>query len=301
MSRYELNVEDRKIVVKRLVELTGEVSHYTKMPRCAFEIGFFTIEKDNTLVVEDEKGKSVIETLAQEGLIRMGDDAEQGSDETEKASEETADDSASGDDGDLGLEAINIQLPMEQHTATSIRNLIFMIYSRGGLLSKATGGEFRVEEGLVEALKDDTVCTSIETIMRAVADYEDEHGKSIYGVTFMPDRLSFTGFPAPKDPDHVKAFTQLSALMNQMAISQKRIQAKAVDDSNERYSLRIWLIRLGMAGDEYKRTRNLLMQPLSGNTAFKTEEDADRFKTKMKAKRNAEKAGQTADDGEEDA
>lgn len=66
-----------------------------------------------------------------------------------------------------------------------------------------------------------------------------------------------------------------------------------MDDSNERYSLRIWLLRLGMEGAEYKRTRSLLMQPLSGNTAFKTEEDADRFKAKMKAKREAEKSGQT--------
>ena len=282
MSRYELNVADRKIVVKRLVELTGEVSHYTKLPRCAFEIGIFTIEKDNTLIVPDGKGKSVIETLAEEKLIWTGDEEDESIDEMAETEEETG----------LGLDSINIQMPIEQHTANSLKNLIFMIYSRGKLLSKATGGEFRVDEGLADALKNDEACLSIETLTRTISDYEDEHGKSIYGIEILPDKVSFTGFPAPEDSDHVQAFTQLAALMNQMAIKQKRIQAKEVDDSNERYSLRIWLLRLGMEGAEYKRTRNLLMEPLSGNTAFKTEEDADRFKAKMKAKRDAEKAGQ---------
>lgn len=284
MSRYELNVADRKIVVKRLVELTGEVSHYTKLPRCAFEIGIFTIEKDNTLVVPDGKGMNVIETLADERLIRT-DEEDDGAveDITEEQKEETR----------LGLDGINIKMPIEQHTANSLKNLIFMIYSRGKLLSKATGGEFRVDEGLADALKNDEACLSIETLTRTISDYEDEHGKSIYGIEILPDKVSFTGFPAPEDSDLVQAFTQLAALMNQMAIKQKRIQAKEVDDTNERYSLRIWLLRLGMEGAEYKQTRNLLMQPLSGNTAFKTDEDADRFKAKMKAKRDAEKAGQT--------
>ena len=42
MMRFKLNIADRKELVKRLGELTGTAPHYTRMPRCAYEIGVYT-------------------------------------------------------------------------------------------------------------------------------------------------------------------------------------------------------------------------------------------------------------------
>ena len=80
----------------------------------------------------------------------------------------------------------------------------------------------------------------------------------------------------------------LAAAMNKMAITQKRVQAKDVDDSNEKYSLRVWLIRLGLNGKDCKADRKRLMENLSGHTAFRNDAERERWEAKQKAKRDAQ-------------
>ena len=94
---------------------------------------------------------------------------------------------------------------------------------------------------------------------------------------------------------------KLAAAMNKMAMTQKRVQAKSVDDSNEKYALRIWLIRLGMNGDEYKEDRKRLMANLTGHTAFRSEEEKERWTAKQTAKRDALRAAKAADPAAQNA
>ena len=64
MKRFGLNVEDKKTLVKRVGELTGQQPHYTYVPRCAYEIGAYTVERNGDLVVEDrELDETLIQTL----------------------------------------------------------------------------------------------------------------------------------------------------------------------------------------------------------------------------------------------
>ena len=77
--------------------------------------------------------------------------------------------------------------------------------------------------------------------------------------------------------------------MNSMAMTQKRVQAKDVDDSNEKYAFRVWLIRLGLNGAEYKEDRKRLMANLSGHSAFRNDAERERWEAKQKAKRDAQK------------
>ena len=94
----------------------------------------------------------------------------------------------------------------------------------------------------------------------------------------------------------MKTFTKLAAAMNKMAITQKRVQAKDVDDSNEKYALRIWLIRLGLNGADFKADRKRLMTPLSGHTAFRNDAERVRWEAKQKAKRDAARTELTEED-----
>lgn len=43
---------------------------------------------------------------------------------------------------------------------------------------------------------------------------------------------------------------------------------------NMRYSFRVWLLNLGLIGDEYKNCRTHLLKHLSGNIAWRHPEDA---------------------------
>ena len=70
MKKYALNIDDRKVLVSRLMALTGLHSQYTFMPRCAYIVGRFTVEKEGTLVIEENAEQEIIQTLLDEGIIR---------------------------------------------------------------------------------------------------------------------------------------------------------------------------------------------------------------------------------------
>lgn len=71
MMKFEKNIEERKVLVKRLGELTGISPYYTKVPRCAYEIGDYTVERDGSLTVEEDAAElGILAALKNEGLIK---------------------------------------------------------------------------------------------------------------------------------------------------------------------------------------------------------------------------------------
>ena len=219
------------------------------------------------------------------------DEPEEELDTGEQETEEQTEEEDQQDEVPLDLE---LSFPVSQHNGVTLRNLVNLLYSRGNLIGKATGGHFHVEEGLVDKLKDDTCTLATMNFISAVNGYEAEHGAALEGLKITTKKVIFTGFPTAPDHEHLTAFAQLAVLMNQQAISQKRIQAKNVNDENEKYALRTWLIRLGMNGSDFKATRKILMENLSGHAAFRTDEEAQKFLAREKAKRDSLKAAKQA-------
>ena len=216
---------------------------------------------------------------------------EEGLDTDEQESEEQQEEEDQPDEVPLDLE---LAFPTSQHNGVSLRNLVNLIYSRGRLISKATGGHFHVEEDLIETLRDDSCTYTVANFIEALKSYEAQCGTAMEGLVITDEKVSFTGFPTAPDYDHLTAFGHLAILMNQQAISQKRIQAKDVNDENEKYAFRTWLLRLGMNGPDFKETRKILMKNLSGHAAFRTDEEAQKFLAREKAKRDALKAAKQA-------
>ncbi len=171
-----------------------------------------------------------------------------------------------------------------------------MIYSRGPLLSKATGGHFGADKELITALDEAGISTTTASFISMVK----EHG-GLTGLTFADNKINFTGFPLTEDVDMNTAFQQIACLMHAHALDQKRIQAKVVNDDNEKYAFRIWLLRIGMNGDEFKTSRKILMENLSGHSAFRTKDEEERWKARQKEKREELKAAKAAMKEEEEA
>lgn len=266
----EMKTTDRKAMVTRLGELTGVKPHYNGVPGCTYTVGDYEVAKDGTITVEDEKADmEILNTLAAEDLIEA----------PEAATEEPATEEA------FPIQ-MNISLPLTGHTGISIRNLMNELYSRASLINKATGSNFQVPESLAEELAQDENTESLEKALACITAHADE----IAGIEFSDDKITFTGFPKATDADTVKAFTDLASLMTKAAKDQKRIMAKKVDEVNEKYITRIWLLRLGMKGDNYRVTRKVLLQNLSGHIAFRTSDQIEAAKEKAKAKRAAAKA-----------
>ena len=267
MMNIKLATDNRKEAAARLAEITGAESRYTKVPRCAYEVGPYTIEKDGSITVAEDADLAPLQTLADEGLVEPFE-----APATEPAAEEAE------------AEPINltVEVPMKHHNGATLRNLINLIYTRAGLLNKALGTGFRVDEEL-----------------QAIRDFEAEHGKAIDGLTFTPEGITFSSLPETTDAEKLRTFTILAGMMNKQAVDQKRIQAKAVNDENEKYALRIWLTRLGMNGSEFKEARKVLMANLTGHCAFRTPAEEAKWKARQAEKREALKAAKAETAAEE--
>jgi len=83
------------------------------------------------------------------------------------------------------------------------------------------------------------------------------------------ERISFPWFSKLPNPDEIKAYSQFITKLCEMAKTQKRITVKEKEIDNEKYAFRCFLLRLGFIGEEFKTHRKILLQNLSGSSAFK--------------------------------
>ena len=280
---YNVTGSDRKQLVSIITHETGVKATYKGMPSMAYCIDGITIEKDGTMVWDENTDAATIQKII-DALAAAGFE---GTGETPQPVEAPAPQEAEPVE-------LTVSLPLTRHTGASLRNLINLVYTRASLLNKALGTSFRVEQGLTDSLQDDACILTVESLLSAIAAYEDEHGKVLDGITITPEEISFTSLPETTEPERLRAFTELVAMMNKQAIEQKRVQAKAVNEENEKYALRIWFTRLGMNGPEFKTTRKVLMENLTGHSAFRTPAEEAKWKARQAEKREALKAAKEA-------
>ena len=274
--RIETNAANRKDVVKAVSAILGQPSKYMGVPTCSYQIGNCTIDRSGAVETEDEKTAEMVRAgLLEQGLI-----------ESPQAE----------------VEETTVSLPVEGMTAEGFKNLIFLTHSKQYLINRAFAEEvFRIPAELVEALGSAEI-PDAETFLQTFQN----HAEGCRGISFQDGKITFT-LPTAGDPDMIKAFTHLTAAMVRQAKEQKRISPKETIEENEKYYMRIWLLRLGFGGAEGKEIRDLLMKKLKGNSAFRTEENKQRWQEARRNEREAAKqqeqapAGETAGEPEAEA
>lgn len=249
--KIETTAENRKDVVKAMEEITRIKAKYMGPPSFAYTVGEFTVDRNGC--VEHESEETLMEIQAQ--LAGRG----------------------LADSGDM----LKISIPLEGHTAESIKNLIYMIHSKQYLLEKSFGSSvLSVTDSLTESLEKEETA-ELEDVIGII------NGEGAEGISFADGNITFT-VPLPEDGT-AEACTVLFSQMAQSAKEHKRVSPKETIEENEKYYMRAWLIRLGLGGREYKQIRNKLLEKLKGHTAFRT--DADRLKWQENRK-NKETAGE---------
>lgn len=104
-----------------------------------------------------------------------------------------------------------------------------------------------------------------------------EGKKDLFASAFRSDSISVVtddeGISFPwfheADADHIAAYTTFIDMLGQMASKQSRVSMKNRTVENEKYAMRCFLLRMGMIGYEYKKTRRILLENLSGSSAFR--------------------------------
>ena len=256
--RIETNAANRKDVVKAVSGILGQPAKYLGVPTCAYQIGNCTIDKSGAVETEDEKTAELVRA----GLLEQGFIGNQ-----QPEADETT-----------------VSIPVDGMTAEGLKNLVFLTHSKQYLINRAFGEEvFRIPAALVEALGS-TELPDAETFLQVFGS----HAEGCRGISFLEGTVSLT-LPDTSKPDMIKAFTHLAAAMVRQAKEQKRISPKETIEENEKYYMRIWLLRLGFGGKEGKEVRDLLMKKLKGHSAFRTEENKQRWQEARRNEREAAK------------
>lgn len=71
--------------------------------------------------------------------------------------------------------------------------------------------------------------------------------------------------------DDTSAYCTFISMLCEFAKNQSRINNKPETTDNPKYTMRCYLLRLGMIGAEYKAVRKVLLRNLSGSSAFRKE------------------------------
>ena len=156
-------------------------------------------EPEDADTAEDEPAEAGAEEASEPDNTVEDDATENEPDAEEPESEEQPEAEDQPEEVPLDLE---LAFPVSQHNGVTLRNLVNLLFSRGKLIGKATGGHFHVEEGLVEKLKDDSCTFAIMNFINAVSDYETEHGAALEGLKITTEKVTFCLLytsPSPRD------------------------------------------------------------------------------------------------------
>ncbi|WP_370773111.1 virulence protein [Ruminococcus callidus] len=177
----------------------------------------------------------------------------------------------------------------------------FYTVTKEGNLEISDSADSKETEHLMEELKkrgydvpDTTEPESTKLTVQMPADFFTEHTLSnlrqicenkatLFKAAFQTDSLDiipsdekveFPWFKVEQDGDADACCTFISMLC-EFAKNQGRINRKPDTSDNPKYTMRCFLIRLGMVGAEFKTARKVILRNLTGNSAFRKVGDLD--------------------------
>ncbi|ADH98314.1 hypothetical protein [Salisediminibacterium selenitireducens] len=240
---------ERKAMVKKLGDTLGIKPRYLNVPTFAYEIettkDTYTIDRQG--IITNQEG----ETLTMDEVIA----AEQEAPAVELE--------ANGE-----LNYIEVTFPLDAHTPQTLKNWIATIASKGHLIAMAFKHEaVPLNEGALDAFQQE----DLESIPQ-LTEWTRAFGEEMYpriAIDQDKDTLTVRVDTPIEDPAYANAWVHLADVINRTVLAQKRVRVKRAQEDNPKYSLRTWLIRMGMNGPDYKDVRKALLANVEGNAAFR--------------------------------
>lgn len=115
-------------------------------------------------------------------------------------------------------------------------------------------------------------------------DHSRYHCLNLHSV-FQKGTVEFRLFNGTTHAGKIKAYTQFCLAISAQALNQRSASRTKTQTTNEKYTFRTWLLRLGMIGDEFKTAREHLLKPLTGCIAWKDPAQAEKQKERMRLKK----------------
>lgn len=135
----------------------------------------------------------------------------------------------------------------------------------------------------------DEACGKLQKIIASKAALlKKALGTDLVDIEITPESIRFPWFTLHGIDGEREAYTSLVHALFKMAKEQKRVTAKECSTENEKFTMRLFLIRLGFIGDEYKTARKILLRNLTGNSSWKYRHISERVQqSEMSGRGNA--------------
>lgn len=195
---------------------------------------------------------------------------------------------------------IHVHVDASAHTSKTLRNIVNIMASKEDLLYKTLKVEVERERYCKKADTRflDDINRKRPTTMEAVErlwyngngsryyhyDQSRYHALNLHSV-FSKGTIEFRLFNSTLHAGEVKTYIQLCLAISHQALIQKGASHTRTKSTNEKYTFRTWLLRLGMIGDEFKTARHHLLKNLEGNIAWHDPEQAIAQKERLAAKK----------------
>ena len=230
--KYHLEGSERKALLAVMREILQDTPKYMGPPTFSFEVGPYTIDRHGTLDCPDHLDYSQVAMLIRE-LERDGFIGERIGEPAKPAEQQIIETPRKKIEAPTlaNLDRLSVEMPRDGMTPTAMENLRRLVASKATLLKKAL------------------VTDSLP-------------------ITEHADRIEFGWFRPTDDQVEVAAYYQLIQGLCELARTQKRVSATEKEVGNDKYAFRCFLLNLRFIGREYKDSRRVLLQHLSGNASY---------------------------------
>ena len=125
--KYNRTGADRKPLIAAIACITGAEAKYLGAPSFAYQVDYFTIDRNGAITFDDRADSGEVENLV-ERLASMGFEAEPVEREADTEAERPA-----------AHDGLTIQMPADGFTPEALNNLHSLIAAKGRLIRKALG------------------------------------------------------------------------------------------------------------------------------------------------------------------
>ena len=181
---------------------------------------------------------------------------------------------------------IHVHLDGGSHTPRSLWNFVNLVASRNDLFYKAlqipTERQYYCKKmdaymvGRLNQIKPTTFDQIEQVWYENYNQYRDLHYHSsryhfcnLHSFFHGNHTVELRGFNSTLHAGKVRAYVVFALAMNHQALTQKRASYRKVQSENEKFAMRVYLVRIGLSGDAFKSCRKHLYKHLDGNAAWR--------------------------------
>ena len=249
----QTNPAERREMVQAISERLGSPAVYLRTPTCAYRIGGLTVERDGSIISDDD---ALLEAL-RPMLIERGwlTDAEAPVTKTEPTEQ------------DSEITQMELSFPVEDWTVPQLKNFLHTLYSNQHILRRMMQSDaLYIDRQMMERLDEAQTLADLE------ARLADGLATGLLkGCRIQDGRFTLEAIQDDRDPARWQVYATLLCAILEHAKAAKRVFLRAdADPVNEKYRANSFLMRLGFGGPEHKPLRRVLLGHLNGYAAFRS-------------------------------